>query len=311
MDDIAEILVDDDAAPDARIAKALEPLKAQLAQRETELTTLQKQHAEATQEVWRREQEAAERESKSAFYVAATERAAIVNAIAARESEIRNMQADLAKSVEMADGARAAELQLKLAEAVADRVTLRNGLSAIEENIERLRSAPAPKVEQPARFSDPFEASIANLPPKQREWVRQHKDKGYIKPGEEPSPKLLKAFYAAKAEGLDESSDKFFQYMDRELGHVKDDADVAPDASERFAEAPAEQKAKPAAKKPVTAAPVARDTNAGGIRTSKGVYRLTSEQTQTAERLGMTPEEYVVGLQEAIRRGKLPASALQ
>lgn len=312
-EDFEDILVDDDAAPAAKIVEKEDPTRARLAEVETELLNLRKQRDESLDEAYKARQEAAEREMSTALYTASAQKAALSNALQAREMAISQMQAEIANAVEVADGKRAAELQMKLAEAVHERGTLRHGLSQLDDEIERMKSAPAPKVEKPTKTSDAFEDTIANLPPNQREWARQHKNKGYFKPGEGPSPKLLKAYWAAKAEGLDEHSEKFTAYMDRELGHVKDDAEeVAPDASERFEEtAPEPAKPKPAAKKPIAAAPVSREASNGGIKTARGTYRLSPEQTQTAARMGMTPEEYLAGIQESIKRGKLPASVLQ
>jgi hypothetical protein len=312
-DDFEDILVDDDAAPAAKEPKD-DPIKARLAEIENELLASRRQRDEALDDAYKARQEAAEKEASTALYTASAQKSALSNALHAREIAIQQLQADIANAVEVADGKRAAELQMKLAEAVHERGTLRNGLGQLEEDIERLKSAPAPKLEKPVKTADPFEEAIAGLPSKQREWVRQHKDKGYIKPGEGPTPKLLKAYWAAKAEGLDENSDKFIQYMDRELGHVKDEPaeDVAADASERFQEeAPEPARTKPAAKKVVAAAPVSREASNGGIKTAKGTYRLSAEQTQTAARMGMTPEEYLAGIQEGIKRGKIPASVLQ
>lgn len=313
-EDFEDILVDGDEAP-AAVSKE-DPLKQRLAKVESEYLALQKQRDEALEDAYQARVKAAEAEASSALYTANTQKAALSNAMNAREAEIRMLQQEIAKAVEVADGTRTAELQYKLSEVVADRTTLRNGLYQLEDEIKRLESAPAPKIEPPSKSVDPFEQAIAGLPPKQREWARQHKDKGYINPSEGPTPKLLKAYWAAKAEGLDENSDKFIQYMDRELGHVKDEPaeEVVADASERFEDDPQPEpapKPKPQAKKALAAAPVSRESNTGGIRTAKGTFRLTAEQTQTAARMGMTPEEYLSGIQEAIKRGKMPASVLQ
>ncbi len=252
-------------------------------------------------------------------YVGRAEQAAIANALAAAEAEARSMQADLAQAIETADGKRAAELQVKLGELTARKHTLEQGKDRIEEEIARAKDVPAPQPRQPAALAaDPFEAAIAALPDEnQQAWLRTNKDKGLLDVAGKPTSKLLKAYHGAIDAGLRDGTPQFLTYMDRFLGFSK--APQAPaaqaqpaDASERFQEAPAApaQAAQPAARKPVPAAPPSR-AQGGGTNSGGKQFALTREQAHTAQRLGMSNAEYIQGLQEGIKRGKIQPHVLQ
>ncbi len=327
--DVKDILVDGDALPDVSdaITKATAALKQQLAQKENEAKQLKEQYDRVARMADERGQEATKAQADlhgMTQYTARAEQAAIANALAAAEAEAKSMQADLAQAIETADGKRAAELQVKLGELTARKHTLEQGKDRIEEEIARAKDAPAPQPRQPAVFeADPYEAAISKLPDNQKQWLRKHKDKGYFDPSKPPaeqlSHKLLSAYHGAVAAGLAENGPAFTVYLDRVLGHTappkpqQQAPQEAGDASERFQEAPPAQApaSPPAAKRAIPAAPPSRAQGGGGAGGGGKNYQLTREQHHTAQRLGMTPAEYIQGLQEGIKRGKLQPHVLQ
>lgn len=309
--DVKDILVDGDSTPavdvNAMIAKATAHLKEELAREKSEKARVTRIAEERGQQAHK-----AQADLQGVLgYTAKAEHSAIANALAAADAEANAMQADLAAAIETADGKRAAELQRKIGQIEARRHTLEQGKDRIEEEMERAKANPPPKPTQteipPA---DAYEAMIAPLPDNQKQWLRKYKDKGYVAPGKQPSPKMMSAYYAAQDAGLREDSPAFTAHMDKVLGHVQQQAAPA-GAAERFQELPKpvpQQQAKRGG--PVPAAPPSRaaspSNNAGGRQ-----YALTRDQHQTAQRLGMSNAEYIAGLQEGIKRGKIPAHVLQ
>ena len=190
--DVKDILVDGDAAPavDVKvlIAKATAQIKGELDRERSEKTRLGKIAVERDQAAVKAQTDL----QGMIGYTARAEHSAIANALAAADAEASVMQADLASAIETADGKRAAELQRKIGQIEARRHTLEQGKDRIEEEIERARVAPPP-APKPQVAADPYEAMIATLPENQKQWLRQHKAKGYVRPGQEPAAAMMKA----------------------------------------------------------------------------------------------------------------------
>ena len=301
--DVKDILVDGDAAPSvdvkALITKATAQLKGELDRERSEKTRLGKIALERDQAAVKAQTDL----QGMIGYTARAEHSAISNALAAADAEAATMKADLASAIETADGKRAADLAGKIGELASRRETLERGKEKIEEEIERARVSPPP-APKPQVAADPYEAMLAPLPENQKLWLRQHKDKGYVAPGREPSAKMMRAYYDAREAGLREDSPAFTAHMDKVLGH----GGAAPPAgaAERFQERPAAPAQQPQQAKrggPVPAAPPSRGAatpgNGNGPR-----YVLTRDQHQTAQRMQMTDAEYVKFAEVAIKRGK-------
>jgi hypothetical protein len=313
--DVKDILVSGDELPDTQklIAGATAKLREELQRKDAEAKQLRDQYDRVAKIATQSTEKADKAEADLhglVNYTTRAEHSAISNALAAADAEVKAMKADLAVAIETADGKRASDLAERIGDVQARRHTLVNGKERIEEEMERARNAPAPEPKQrtPIPPADPYEAAIAQLPENQKQWLRQHKDKGYIVPGKEASPKLLSAYYQARDAGLREDSPAFTAHMDRVLGHsATQQQPRQEDASQRFADAPAPQQT---AKRPIPAAPPSRAASGNNAASGGRQYALTREQAQTAQRFGMSPADYIAGIQEGIKRGKLPASAL-
>jgi hypothetical protein len=315
---VKDIALDANEGIEAQIAKALKPYKDQLAAKDAQLAQTHKVATDNFAAARKAQSELAQ----TAAYANRTEHSAITNALAEADARSTSLQSALATAIETADGKNAAALQTQIAEIAARKLMLQQGKDQIEHEIaateqkaqaeaERQKRQPAPQPQR-QQSADPFEAAIAGLPESQRAWLRQHKDKGYVRPGqaEVVSPKLMKAYYDAKEAGLDEKAPAFVAHLDRVLGH---DGEQVEDAAQRFAEPepkPQRTQQQPQARRAMPAAPVTRSAGGGGAGGGRE-HRLTPAQSQTAQRLGMSTSEYVDGIKAMIQRGKLPASALQ
>lgn len=308
----------EDDSLETQIAKALQPVKQQLDAKTREADQLRAAAQQAANIA--RERDAAARKAlndKAAAidYAARTEHAGVANMLSQVESEMEHLKRLSKAAIETADGQAGADITARMAEAAARKVTLEQGKIRLEEELEaRARQAQHAQqvarqqaqqrpVQRPAprQGGDPFENAIAPLPENQKAWLRANKEKGYFDPQTGLKPEVLAAYYDGKAKGIDETSPQFVQHLDRSLGERRQDA------SERFQ--PVQQ--PPQSRGRATpSAPPSRDGGAQQNYRLPAEARLTKEQAITAERLGMTHAQYYAGIQEGVRRGKLPQSAL-
>jgi hypothetical protein len=319
-EEVKDIRVDSDHGLDVNeLTKATQELKAQLQAKEKETSELRAYAQQAARVAQDRDAAAKKAEAElnwASSRISRADHLTVATALQSHEKEAEALQSQYAAAIETADGKTAAKIQLQIAELAARKLQLQQGKERIEEEItaaERAAKQPRPQQQTQQRqapsSTDPYEDGIATLPENQKQWLRQHKDKGYFTPGQGIHPKVLSAYYAAQADGLDERSPQFTAHMDRALGHGGEPEHG--DAAERFIEVeqpkpqPQRQPAQQQQRRAVPAAPVSRDAGGGGGRSQS--IRLTAAQAQAAERMQMTPQEYVEGMREAIKVGKWPA----
>lgn len=312
-EEVKDIALNPDEGIEAQIAKALQPYKQQLAVKEQEAANLRKLAAEKDAAARKAQGDA----QNAGIYAMHTEHLAIANKLAETEALISQLKNQTKLAVETADGTAAADISEKLGELTAQRLMLKQGSDRLREEIdaERRRADEAAKRPPPPRQLS-VDEKINQLPPVQREFMRKHRDK-YLDANGAPTQQLMAAYQAAIAAGYREDSPQLVAHMDKSLGHTQADEAPAADASERFVEVPPEApKARPAPQAPpgrraIPAAPVSRDAASGGsVRTNSKSFRLTGEQAQVAERMGMSHQEYRKFQEVAVARGKLPASVL-
>lgn len=251
---------------------------------EKDAVTLMKERYEAAQKLADEE-----RAKRIAAEKAAEERAAEVvsarkethelqgNSIASQKEAAQaaadKLQADLSKAWEDGEYAKASELQRKLSRAEA--VLLR-----LDEQEADYKERPEPeavkKADTPSPASDPFEAYIANMPPKMQAWFREHPEAAK---DEEINYKARAADIAARRAGLNASQDEYYNFVNKRLGYDiedEDDDDVDDDIEKDD--------------KRVPAAPVSRGKSTpGGGGT---VVRASKQEVEAAEFLGMSIKEY-------------------
>ena len=208
----------------------------------------------------------------------------VSNAIDTLDREQEQLKRALAYAIQNNDGQRAADLQEQMGENAAQLQQLRTGLSAMKER----PKAPPP---QPT-YADPVEAFAARLTPRSAEWVRAHPD--YIR---NPSlnRKMIAAHELAVADGIVPDTDAYFEALESTLKIGQRVAPATPD------EAPDAYAAKVARKRDAipAAAPVSRGP------ASRNVIRLTADEREMAEMLGMSPEKYGEHKAALIKEGKI------
>lgn len=154
------------------------------------------------------------------------------------------------------------------------------------------RREQAKRTAQPERPSDPIEAAIQNVSPKSQAWLRQHPE---CITDEVMNAKVLLADKEARRKGFSVDTPEYFQYIEESMGYRKAKADESEDVETRQPDR--------AERRQSYAAPPSRDS-APGAALKPSQRRLTREQVETAEALGMTPAQYATWLAKAEKDGK-------
>jgi hypothetical protein len=146
--------------------------------------------------------------------------------------------------------------------------------------------------EAPRIPADPVEAAIQGLSPKSQSWLRSHPE---CVTDDVLNAKVLLADKEAKRKGFAADTPEYFAYIEEKLGYRKPADDDGDEVDTR-------QSAR-TERRPAYAAPPSRDTAPGSTRKSSQM-RLSREQVETAEALGMTPSQYAAWLVKAEKDGK-------
>lgn len=244
---------------------------------------------------------------------------AVANALNKASSDAAMYKAAHQAALEQGDYARATDATEKLAEVNARMAQLKDGKAALEDRVATLRRdaedairTPAP---QPEQSADPFERFVSQptLSPRAQAWFRAH-------PECAPSNDRAQYFRAMAADevlrkqGITEASnpEEYYAKLDSHLGFSKS-TDVAPTKAQTqddvVVDTRTETKAAPVAQQatvPRVSAPVSRDSTVIQRRADgKMQVRLTREQRDIAESMGMTASAYAKRLIEAEQKGLL------
>lgn len=175
----------------------------------------------------------------------------------------------------------AADAQELMASSAARLLHLENGKTAMET---------APKKPQVA--DNPVERLASQLSPRSADWVRRN-------PQYATDPRLLRKMEAAHnlavADGIAPDTDAYFESVETTL-RMRKPAVAEPVEVMSEAAAPVRARSSP------VAAPVSRDTMNG---TRPTVVRLSAQEREMAEMMGMKPEDYARNKQMLIREGRL------
>lgn len=186
---------------------------------------------------------------------------------------------------------KAAEIQEHMGINSAKLLQLENGRSALQARLENEKNQPAPQM------ADPVEQVASQLSPRSAAWVRSHPqcitDKRLYQ-------KMVGAHNIAVADGYSPDTDEYFDFIEGQMGFNRNSTrhtEVEVDEPMSAASAPAQKRGAP------SAAPSSR--TASGNNGSKNVVRLSSEEREMAQMMGMTPEEYGKNKLALKREGKL------
>jgi phage I-like protein len=107
---------------------------------------------------------------------------------------------------------------------------------------------------------------------------------------------MVNSHNIAMDDGLEPDSDEYFEFIEQRLGYRKRD-DLQNLQSMSSASTATQRRSAP------PAAPSSRSANSG---TSSGnVVRLTAEQKEMAQMMGLKPEEYAKNMLDLKKEGKL------
>lgn len=162
---------------------------------------------------------------------------------------------------------------------------------------DKYRREQAQREREVARPADPIEAAIQNVSPKSQAWLRAHPE---CITDDVMNARVLLADKEARRKGFAADTPDYFQYIEEQMGYRKparSEADTSDEPETRRTEEKSERRGS-------YAAPVSRDASpsSGGLKPSQ--RRLTREQVETAEALGMTPAAYATWLAKAEKDGK-------
>lgn len=186
---------------------------------------------------------------------------------------------------------KAAEIQEHMAINSAKLLQLENGRAALQSKLENEKNQPAPQM------ADPVEQVASQLSPRSAAWVRNHPqcitDKRLYQ-------KMVGAHNIAVADGYSPDTDEYFEFIENQMGFRKPAGrmtEVEVDEPLSAASAPAQKRGAPP--------PAPSSRAASGNNGSKNIVRLSSEEREMAQMMGMTPEEYGRNKLALKREGKL------
>lgn len=185
---------------------------------------------------------------------------------------------------------KAAEIQEYMAINSAKLLQLENGRAALQSKLENEKNQPAPQM------ADPVEQVASQLSPRSAAWVRNHPqcitDKRLYQ-------KMVGAHNIAVADGYSPDTDEYFEFIENQMGFRKTTrmTEVEVDEPMSAASAPSQKRGAPP--------PAPSSRAASGTNGSKNVVRLSSEEREMAQMMGMTPEEYGRNKLALKREGKL------
>ncbi|MCV9940917.1 hypothetical protein OIU35_31590 [Boseaceae bacterium BT-24-1] len=241
-----------------------------------------------------REREAREIATRSQTDAAGKQALIVDGAIEKVGLEVEQARGAYKIAMEAGDYDAAATAQVSISEATAKRVRLQEA-KAMLDNAKGRQPTHEGRVDRPAAAQPPneFEQMVSKFTPASQAWARQHAS--YFT-DDKLRKKVIAAHHAADADDIQFDSPEYFQFIEERVG-IRQPAQQQGDTVETR---------RPSGG--AVAAPVARDTIAGGARISGNTVRLTAAQVEAAAIAGQTPEQYARNLLELQREGAFDES---
>ena len=207
----------------------------------------------------------------------------VVNAIDTVNRDIELLKQAHTYAMQNGDFARATEIQSEMSSNSAKLLQLENGKQAME-------SAPRqPEPQMPP--ADPVEAFAAQLSPRSADWVRRHPE--FVR---DPrlNAKMIAAHNLAVADGIPTDTDDYFAAIEETLKVTPKAAQG--DSDDSYAAKVVQRR---------DAAPAAAPANRGNQSRSTNVVRLSAQEREMAEMMGMKPEDYAKNKMALKKEGKI------
>lgn len=232
----------------------------------------------------KRAREYAQRETSARNEVQDSNLTLVTNAIETVKQNNSILKANYREAMSVGDFDKAAEIQEALSSNAAKLLQLEQGKQALES---------MPKA-QPEQIVDPVEALASQLSPRSAAWLRKNPQ---CATDQRLFQKMLAAHNLAMADGIAPDSDEYFDFVETTI-NLKRTAPKRVEQTEN--DDPMADAAKPTQRRTSPpAAPVTR----GGERSN--VVRLTSQEREMAQMMGMTDKEYATHKLALQKEGKL------
>ena len=232
----------------------------------------------------KRAREYAQRETSARNEVQDSNLTLVTNAIETVKQNNSILKANYREAMSVGDFDKAAEIQEALSSNAAKLLQLEQGKQALES---------MPKA-QPEQIVDPVEALASQLSPRSAAWIRKNPQ---CATDQRLFQKMLAAHNLAMADGIEPDSDEYFEFVESTI-NIKRSAPKRVEQPEN--DDPMADAAKPTQRRTSPpAAPVTR----GGERSN--VVRLTAQEREMAQMMGMTDKEYATHKLALQKEGKL------
>lgn len=211
--------------------------------------------------------------------------------LAAAKAKEDSIKRAIRSASEMGEHDKLADLQAELATVAARKLQYEDAKIDLEHKQSRAKEErdTRPVRTETQQPHDEFEARISGLSTKSQTWLRQHPE---CVTNPRMNAKLMSAHWEALGDGIVADSREYFERLEERMGFVEsddEDGDVE-------VETPRSE-----SRRGVPAAPVSRDTRMGQV--APGKYRLTREEADMAEAMGMTPAQYAKNKVEMMKKG--------
>jgi hypothetical protein len=200
----------------------------------------------------------------------------------ANAHELR-IKRELKQALEMGENDKFTDLQMEAARVAARKMQYEDAKAIMEERASRV-DRERPKEEEVRPSSDPFETAIASMSAKSQAYLRQHRE-CVMDP--EMNAKVVYGHQVALKKGIRPDSPEYFAFLDTHMGYA--DVNSDDDGEDQDVEV---QTQRNEGRKPMASAPVSRDSHRQNGFVSPGKYRLSREEADMAEQMGMSPTEY-------------------
>lgn len=283
-----EVVLKDDVAPASEPEIIIEDKKANAREEKPEITpedgikelklSLERER-QARIEAERRAQQQAAQAHLMTREVEDNQRQMLNSALDMVNNERQMLRAQYADAMAQGNYAMVAEITDRMSDLAAKANVIEQGREAMQNQQKQ------PAAQQPAYQGDPVDAFASQLTPRSAAWVREHPE--FVRDAK-LNRKMIAAHELAVADGIDPDTDEYFDYVEKTLGVNRQTEE----------EAPRQRRAAP------PTAPVSRQAmdNSGN---RPNVIRLSAEQREMAEMMGMTPEEYARNMRDLKREGRM------
>jgi hypothetical protein len=207
----------------------------------------------------------------------------VVNAIDTVSRDLELMKQAHTYAMQNGDFARATEIQSEMSANSAKLLQLENGRQAMEN---------APRQPEPQMPpADPVEDFASRLSPRSADWVRKHPE--FVR---DPrlNAKMIAAHNLAVADGIPTDTDDYFAAIEETLKVTPKAAQG--DSDDSYAAKVVQRR---------DAAPAAAPANRGNQSRSANVVRLSAQEREMAEMMGMKPEDYAKNKMALKKEGKI------